>query len=118
MRISVYPTDAHGHPKLSLRYKPQLVQLEGGTAHLPLHDPSARATPLKPNEWHDMLGEVIAETDDAPVLLDVRNGYEWDVGHFKGAVARCRNRFVKPWRPTWTTASPVRFPEWTRRSPS
>jgi predicted sulfurtransferase len=32
-----------------------------------------------------MLGEVIAETDDAPVLLDVRNGYEWDVGHFKGA---------------------------------
>ena len=29
MRISVYPTDAHGHPKLSLRYKPQLVQLEG-----------------------------------------------------------------------------------------
>ena len=85
MRISVYPTDAHGHPKLSLRYKPQLVQLEGGTAHLPLHDPSARATPLKPNEWHDMLGEVIAETDDAPVLLDVRNGYEWDVGHFKGA---------------------------------
>ena len=22
MRISVYPTDAHGHPKLSLRYKP------------------------------------------------------------------------------------------------
>ena len=85
MRISVYPTDAHGHPKLSLRYKPQLVQLEGGTAHLPLHDPNARAKPLKPAEWHDMLGKVIERTTDAPVLLDVRNGYEWDVGHFKGA---------------------------------
>ena len=39
MRISVYPTDAHGHPKLSLRYKPQLVQLEGG------HRASAAARP-------------------------------------------------------------------------
>ena len=85
MRISVYPTDAHGHPKLSLRYKPQLVQLEGGTAHLPLHDPNARAKPLKPTEWHEMLGKVIERRSDAPVLLDVRNGYEWDVGHFKGA---------------------------------
>ena len=85
MRISVYPTDAHGHPKLSLRYKPQLVQLEGGTAHLPLHDPNARAKPLKPTEWHEMLGKVIERQVDAPVLLDVRNGYEWDVGHFKGA---------------------------------
>ena len=32
-----------------------------------------------------MLGKVIERTTDAPVLLDVRNGYEWDVGHFKGA---------------------------------
>jgi hypothetical protein len=28
MRVSVYPVDAQQHPKLSLRYKPQLVQLQ------------------------------------------------------------------------------------------
>ena len=33
MRVSVYPVNEQAHPKLSLRYKPQLVQLEGGTAH-------------------------------------------------------------------------------------
>ena len=32
-----------------------------------------------------MLGDVIDKKSDAPVLLDVRNGYEWDVGHFRGA---------------------------------
>jgi hypothetical protein len=31
MRVSVYPANAQAHPKLHLRYKPQLVQLEGGT---------------------------------------------------------------------------------------
>ena len=85
MRISIYTTHEQAHPKLSLRYKPQLVQLEGGTSHLPVHDPSRRGTPLKPSEWHDMLGDVIDKKSDAPVLLDVRNGYEWDVGHFRGA---------------------------------
>lgn len=84
-RVSVYPVDAQAHPKLHLRYKPQLVQLEGGTRHLPLHDETKRATPLSPAQWHEKLGDVIEEKPGAPVLLDVRNGYEWDVGHFKGA---------------------------------
>ena len=85
MRISIYPIDAQAHPKLSLRYKPQLVQLEGGTAHLPLTDPEKRGTPMSPREWHERIGDVLAGKKDAPLLLDVRNGYEWDVGHFKGA---------------------------------
>lgn len=70
---------------MHLRYKRQLVQLEGGTSHLPLHDPERRATPLKPSEWHEKLGDVAEGKPDAPVLLDVRNGYEWDVGRFRGA---------------------------------
>jgi predicted sulfurtransferase len=85
MRISVYPVDEQAHPKLSLRYKPQLVQLEGGTAHLPVHDPKRRGTPLSPEEWHAKMSDVLDEKPDAPLLLDVRNGYEWDVGHFRGA---------------------------------
>ena len=65
----------------------------------------ARATPLSPSEWKDMLrtavrpaglgaeggaasaGPLAAEEETPPgaVLLDVRNAYEWDAGHFRGA---------------------------------
>ncbi|XP_059644788.1 rhodanese-like domain-containing protein 8, chloroplastic isoform X2 [Cornus florida] len=84
--------DGHAFPKLKLRYKPSLVQLEGGISHLPLLDPSMRATPLTPSQWRNKLEtlNIIDETSKANlntkyVLLDVRNGYEWDIGHFHGA---------------------------------
>ncbi|CAN0891407.1 Rhodanese-like domain-containing protein 8, chloroplastic [Linum grandiflorum] len=72
----------HAFPKLRLRYKPSLVQMEGGSSHLPLLDPSMRAEPLTPSEWRQRLE---ATSDRNHVLLDVRNGYEWDVGHFQGS---------------------------------
>jgi predicted sulfurtransferase len=25
------------------------------------------------------------EGDEAPLVLDIRNKYEWDIGHFKGS---------------------------------
>ncbi|XP_011086965.1 rhodanese-like domain-containing protein 8, chloroplastic [Sesamum indicum] len=81
----------HAFPKLKLRYKPSLVQLEEGISHLPLLDPSMRATPLTPSEWRTKL-EAVNKIDNSLntpktncILLDVRNGYEWDVGHFRGA---------------------------------
>ncbi|PWA96292.1 rhodanese/Cell cycle control phosphatase superfamily protein [Artemisia annua] len=86
------PTSRHAFPRLKLRYKPSLVQLEGGVSHLPLTDSSMRATPLTPTEWKKKLE--IANSVDAVshsnqnkdvILLDVRNGYEWDIGHFRGA---------------------------------
>ncbi|XP_065847283.1 rhodanese-like domain-containing protein 8, chloroplastic [Euphorbia lathyris] len=84
--------NGHAFPKLKLRYKPSLVQLEGGISHLPLLDSSMRATPLAPSEWRKRL-EAEREINGTPnsnvssnfVLLDVRNGYEWDIGHFTGA---------------------------------
>ncbi|KAL4632924.1 hypothetical protein ACB092_04G085200 [Castanea dentata] len=84
--------NGHAFPKLKLRYKPSLVQLEGGISHLPLLDPSIRATPLAPSEWRKRL-EAVNEINEASneniitehILLDVRNGYEWDIGHFQGA---------------------------------
>ncbi|KAF7813448.1 rhodanese-like domain-containing protein 8, chloroplastic [Senna tora] len=80
----------HAFPKLKLRYKPSLY--EGGISDLPLLDPSMRATPLAPSEWRKRL-ESINRTDPTSnehsdtnyILLDVRNGYEWDIGHFHGA---------------------------------
>ncbi|KAH9780870.1 Rhodanese-like domain-containing protein 8 [Citrus sinensis] len=84
--------NGHAFPKLKLRYKPSLVQLEGGISHLPLLDPSMRAIPLAPSEWRNKLeaGKDIDKASNSDlnrdfILLDVRNGYEWDIGHFHGA---------------------------------
>ncbi|XP_059443023.1 LOW QUALITY PROTEIN: rhodanese-like domain-containing protein 8, chloroplastic [Corylus avellana] len=84
--------NGHAFPKLKLRYKPSLVQLEGGISHLPLLDSSVRATPLAPPEWRKRLepGNGIGAPSNEKIntnyiLLDVRNGYEWDIGHFSGA---------------------------------
>ncbi|KAJ6799564.1 rhodanese-like domain-containing protein 8, chloroplastic isoform X1 [Iris pallida] len=55
-----------------------------------------RATPLAPSEWKKRLDsvdvfDVQSDKEDSSVpkkkfmLLDVRNGYEWDIGHFQGA---------------------------------
>ncbi|KAF8708859.1 hypothetical protein HU200_030251 [Digitaria exilis] len=82
----------HAFPRLKLRYKPALVQLEGGSLHLPLLDSSMRAKPLTPSKWKERLEARAcldlssSETSGRKLLLlDVRNDYEWDVGHFEGA---------------------------------
>ncbi|KAK7320220.1 hypothetical protein RJT34_04956 [Clitoria ternatea] len=89
--VQISPSqNGHTFPALKLRYKPSLVQFEGGISHLPLLDPSMRAIPLSPSEWRDRL-KAINKTDLTSnpkrnyILLDVRNGYEWDIGHFHGA---------------------------------
>uniref|UniRef100_A0A0R0K1G6 Rhodanese domain-containing protein n=1 Tax=Glycine max TaxID=3847 RepID=A0A0R0K1G6_SOYBN len=91
--VQISPSEkGHTFPTLKLRYKPSLVQFEGGMSHLSLLDPSMRAIPLSPSEWRDRL-ESINKTDLTAkdnsnrnyILLDVRNGYEWDIGHFRGA---------------------------------
>lgn len=51
-----------------------------------------RATPLTPAQWRNKL-KALNKVDSATsvdhnstcILLDVRNGYEWDIGHFRGA---------------------------------
>lgn len=101
--VQVSPSfGGHAFPRLKLRYKPSLVQVDGGTACLPITDPSSRAVPLSPKDWKGKLilaqnsnvlqASIGSEKEDTCklmqrplLLLDVRNGYEWDVGHFKGA---------------------------------
>jgi rhodanese-related sulfurtransferase len=142
-----YPVDRNMFPKLKLRFKRNLISLQGGMEGLPvvgaalvapLHalpppcilriacmryvssagqrrqafahpakpgaDETARATALPPSDWMAMLAdaqrlgpELASSSADAnahhdsaadtqrPVLLDVRNSYEWDAGHFQGA---------------------------------
>ncbi|GKV05321.1 hypothetical protein SLEP1_g17349 [Rubroshorea leprosula] len=83
--------NGHAFPKLKLRYKLSLVQLEEDVSNLPLLDPTMGATPLEPSEWRRRLEAVNRIDRDSDltqkdyILLDVRNGYEWDIGHFHGA---------------------------------
>jgi predicted sulfurtransferase len=91
----VYDAPGHAFPRLTLRYKSNLVQLEGGTQHLELSTPEARAHALTPQQWREKLrarngadGEDSAAAPaQRPFLLDVRNGYEWDTGRFEARAA-------------------------------
>lgn len=89
--VQFSPSGGHAFPRLKLRYKPSLVQYELGAQDLPLLDPSMRAVPLSPAEWRTRLKSQDSNHDTAHggqkrcILLDVRNGYEWDIGHFHGA---------------------------------
>lgn len=44
-------------PKLRLKHKPNLVQLNGGISALPITRPEERATPLNASEWKTLLKE-------------------------------------------------------------
>ncbi|KAL3693975.1 hypothetical protein R1sor_007626 [Riccia sorocarpa] len=43
--------EGHAFPRLRLQYKPSLVQVQGGSQHLPVTDPAARVVTLSPFEW-------------------------------------------------------------------
>ncbi|KAL9224786.1 hypothetical protein vseg_000789 [Gypsophila vaccaria] len=91
--VQISPSlNGHAFPRLKLRYKPSLVQFDLGAQNLPLLEPSMRATPLTPVEWRKRLNSLHSSDaaannnqTKACILLDVRNGYEWDIGHFHGA---------------------------------
>ncbi|PNW83046.1 hypothetical protein CHLRE_06g304600v5 [Chlamydomonas reinhardtii] len=83
LRYTVWPSpEGHAFPKLRLKYKPNLISLAGGMEAMPITDPAARATPLEPAAWRDMIAQA---EEKKVVVLDVRNDYEWDAGHFVGA---------------------------------
>jgi predicted sulfurtransferase len=104
LRYTVFPADDHMFPKLRLKYKPNLISLAGGMAGVPVTEPSARATPVPPAEWRRMLSQGI--NGAKPLVLDVRNGYEWDAGHFVGAERPHEDEFSQ----TPTEATPTEVP--------
>lgn len=69
----------HGHhenvfPRITVKYRPQLVALD---EEVDLEDTGEH---VPPEEWKKMLSN-----EPEKVLLDVRNDYEWKIGHFEGA---------------------------------
>lgn len=61
-------------PRLTVKYRKQLVALDTKV------DMSQTGDHLAPAEWSEML-----EKEKDKVLIDVRNDYEWKIGHFDGA---------------------------------
>jgi len=108
LSFSSDPVRAHAFPKLRLKHKRHLISLKGGHGHLPVTDPEARAKKLSPGEWREMLADSVRGSglDEVKraVVLDVRNDYEWDAGHFEGAARPVEGEFRET--PTGAEAPP------------
>ncbi len=64
----------HVFPRQTVKYRKQLVALDETV------DLSQTGQHLSPEKWKEML-----ENGQEKILLDVRNDYEWAIGHFEGA---------------------------------
>ena len=103
LEYSVDPVETHMFPKLRLQYKANLISLSGGMQAVPVTNPKARATKVKPSDWKTMLDQGVEGR--TPVVLDVRNSYEWDAGHFEGAERPVEDNFHET--PTEATDDPL-----------
>ncbi len=65
----------HVFPRCTVKFRKQLVALDREVS------PHEGGEHVSPKEWREML----EKRDKDTVLLDVRNDYEWKVGHFEGA---------------------------------
>ncbi len=74
IRFKVHPTQEQVFPRVTVKYRKQLVALGEKV------DPQEGGEHVSPARWKEML-----ESGDY-LLLDVRNQYEWEIGHFEGAL--------------------------------
>ncbi len=82
IEVKVHHWHEHAFEKLIIKHRKQLVAFD-----TPI-DFSKRGYSMSPEEWK----QAIDEQDPNTVILDVRNQYEYDVGHFEGALApECDN---------------------------
>ena len=86
LHYRVFPSPGHAFPKLIVRNK-ALVSLLREMEDLPVTQPDKRAEKVSPKKWREMLESCQTEEDpnNRPLVIDVRNDYEWDTGHFAGA---------------------------------
>ncbi|MCA0988216.1 rhodanese-related sulfurtransferase [Guptibacillus algicola] len=82
--------EEHAFKKMHVRERPELVTLRLEDNHNPTQ---VGGKHLKPKEWRE------AMQDEDVIILDTRNDYEYELGHFKGAI----NPDIKNFRdlPEW-----------------
>lgn len=74
--VKIQEYENHAFGKLCVKTREELVALG---FDVPLE---MRGAHLSPAEWRSML-----EEEEDKVVLDIRNDYEWKLGHFEGAIA-------------------------------
>lgn len=70
-------------PRATVKVREQLVAMDTKV------DIAEGGAHLSPKAWKEMLDQ----KDENTVLLDVRNDYEWKIGHFEGAELPCLEQF-------------------------
>ena len=73
--FKIHPTPEQVFPKKTIKYRKQLVAMDREV------DLTERGEHVSAARWKEML----EEKDEDTMVLDVRNDYEWKVGHFAGA---------------------------------
>lgn len=73
--FKIHPYHENVFPRKTIKYRKQLVALDEEV------DLSQIGDHVSPSEWKALL-----EGEEKPLLLDVRNEYEWEVGRFEGAI--------------------------------
>lgn len=75
MPFKIHQASEHIFPKMTVKYRKQLVAVDCEV------DFSLVGEHVSPEVWKKML----EEKDDDTLILDVRNDYEWKIGHFEGS---------------------------------
>ena len=75
MEIKIHRYPEHAFAKMTIKYREQIVALDQKV------DMTKQGQHVPPKEWKAML----ENRDENTVIIDVRNDYEWKVGHFEGA---------------------------------
>ncbi|MCB1149685.1 MAG: rhodanese-related sulfurtransferase, partial [Chlamydiia bacterium] len=74
MPVKIHTWETHVFEKMTVKYRAQIVALDAKV------DMSKTGAHLSPEEWSAMLAK-----KEERILIDVRNDYEWKVGHFEGS---------------------------------
>lgn len=78
MEWKVDEVDAHQFPRLSIKVREEIVPL--GLKNEDFSPTQCTGNYLTPVEWQNMMA------DKDAVIIDARNQYEWELGHFEGAL--------------------------------
>lgn len=73
--IKIHTNKEQAFAKMTIKYRKQLVAMDRD------YDLSRGGAHVSSEKWAQM----IEERDEDTLILDVRNDYEWEVGHFEGA---------------------------------
>lgn len=73
--FKIHESEEQAFPKVTVKYRKELVAMGEKV------DITKGGEHLSPAKWKEML----ENKDENTVLIDVRNDYEWKVGHFEGA---------------------------------